>query len=100
MSGQLSDGRVAVDVAGGDRAPADAVKGALKAARKSNAEILLVGPPDQIEPEIERNGSACRPTPGWCRRPQPSLKGSLRDPCAAAQVLVFGGRGGEARARR
>ncbi len=57
MSGQLSrPARVAVDVAGGDHAPADAVKGALRAARKSNAEILLVGPPDQIEPEIQRNG--------------------------------------------
>jgi len=45
-----------VDVAGGDHAPSDSVKGALKAARKGGAEILLVGPPEQIEPEIQRNG--------------------------------------------
>ncbi len=48
--------RVALDAAGGDHAPADTVKGALKAARKSSAEILLVGPPEQLEPEIEKCG--------------------------------------------
>ena len=48
--------RVALDAAGGDHAPTDTVKGALKAARKSNAEILLVGPPEQLEPEIRKCG--------------------------------------------
>lgn len=52
--------RVAFDAAGGDHAPSDTVKGALKAARKSNAEILLVGPPEQLEPEIERCGGLPR----------------------------------------
>lgn len=48
--------RVALDAAGGDRAPSDTVKGAIRAAQKSNAEILLVGPPEQLLPEIERCG--------------------------------------------
>jgi len=48
--------RVALDAAGGDHAPIDTVKGALKAARKGNAEILLVGPPEQLEPEVHKCG--------------------------------------------
>ncbi len=48
--------RVALDAAGGDNAPADAVKGALKAAHKSDTEVLLVGPPELLEPEIARCG--------------------------------------------
>jgi len=48
--------RIAVDAAGGDYAPADSVKGALKAAQRGGAEILLVGPPEQLEPEIHRFG--------------------------------------------
>ena len=57
VSSQLSKTiRVALDAAGGDNAPADTVKGALKAARKSNAEILLVGPPELLEPEIHKCG--------------------------------------------
>jgi len=48
--------RIALDAAGGDNAPADSVKGALKAARKCDAEILLVGPPELLEPEIRACG--------------------------------------------
>ncbi len=48
--------RVALDAAGGDFAPSDSVKGALKAARKSRAEVLLVGPPEKLEPEILKCG--------------------------------------------
>ena len=48
--------RVALDAAGGDNAPADSVKGAIKAARKSDVEILLVGPLDALEPEIRACG--------------------------------------------
>ncbi len=48
--------RVALDAAGGDNAPADSVKGAIRAARKSDAEIYLVGPPDLLEPEIQACG--------------------------------------------
>jgi len=48
--------RVALDAAGGDHAPSDTVKGALKAARKGVAEVLLVGPPEQLEPEIHKFG--------------------------------------------
>ncbi len=48
--------RVALDAAGGDNAPSATVRGAIKAARKSDAVILLVGPPEQLEPEIRKCG--------------------------------------------
>lgn len=48
--------RVALDAAGGDNAPADSVKGAIKAARKTGAEILLVGPPELLEPQVHACG--------------------------------------------
>ncbi len=48
--------RIAVDAAGGDFAPADSVKGALKAAQRGGVEVILVGPPDEIALEIHRFG--------------------------------------------
>ncbi len=48
--------RIALDAAGGDHAPSETVKGAIKAAHKCRAHILLVGPPEQLEPEIHRYG--------------------------------------------
>lgn len=48
--------RIALDAAGGDHAPSDTVKGAIKAAKKCGAEVLLVGPPEQLEPQIRACG--------------------------------------------
>ncbi|HZC83925.1 MAG TPA: hypothetical protein VE194_05815, partial [Rubrobacter sp.] len=45
--------RIAVDALGGDNAPREIVAGALSAARDlSHEELLLVGKPDAIEPEV------------------------------------------------
>src|SRR5829696_2669122 len=45
--------RIAVDALGGDNAPREVVAGALSAARDSlHDELLLVGKPDAIEPEV------------------------------------------------
>ena len=52
--------RVALDAAGGDHAPEAAVKGALKAAHRGSAEVLLVGPPELLEPEIQKCGGLPR----------------------------------------
>jgi len=48
--------RLAIDAAGGDYSPADAIRGAIKIARKSDIELMLVGPPEKLEPEIHRLG--------------------------------------------
>ena len=48
--------RLAIDVAGGDNAPAEAVRGAIKAAKKRDIELMLVGPPEKVEPEIRNHG--------------------------------------------
>jgi phosphate acyltransferase len=39
---------VAVDAMGGDKAPAEIVEGALRAAEQHGVEVVLVGPPDQV----------------------------------------------------
>ena len=39
---------VAVDAMGGDRAPAEIVAGARRAADELGIEVVLVGPPDQL----------------------------------------------------
>jgi glycerol-3-phosphate acyltransferase PlsX len=46
--------RIALDAMGGDRAPEVIVEGAVQAARDLDMEILLVGRPEAIEPELAR----------------------------------------------
>jgi len=41
---------------GGDRAPAEPVKGAVEAARELGIQIALVGPPDLLESELKKHG--------------------------------------------
>ena len=48
---------VAVDAMGGDRAPAEVVAGAVEAAR-GDVHVLLVGRPEELEPELARHPSA------------------------------------------
>ncbi len=47
--------KIALDAMGGDRAPAEPVKGALDAAREYGVEIALVGPSDLIEAELKKH---------------------------------------------
>jgi len=44
--------RIAVDAMGGDNAPGEIVKGAVQAAKELDVEILLVGPEEEVEPEL------------------------------------------------
>jgi len=46
--------RIAVDAMGGDHAPRPIVEGAIQAAREWGYEILLVGFPGKIQPELDR----------------------------------------------
>ncbi|MFX9093418.1 hypothetical protein ABTN25_19895, partial [Acinetobacter baumannii] len=41
--------RIALDAMGGDNAPGPVVAGAIEAAARTSAEILLVGDPDKIK---------------------------------------------------
>ena len=48
--------KIALDAMGGDRAPHEPVAGAVIAARETNVEIALVGPPGLIEAELKKHG--------------------------------------------
>jgi glycerol-3-phosphate acyltransferase PlsX len=50
--------RVAVDAMGGDHAPAHIVEGAVQAAREGSVPLLLVGPREEVEAELERYADA------------------------------------------
>jgi len=54
--------RVAVDAMGGDYAPEEVVKGAVRSAQKGDVEIFLVGPTNILEKELAKykfaNGSS------------------------------------------
>lgn len=50
--------RVAIDAMGGDFAPDEIVKGAVMAARKGDADIILVGQEDVVQRELEKHGAA------------------------------------------
>ncbi|GAB2702077.1 phosphate acyltransferase PlsX [Paenibacillus thermoaerophilus] len=49
--------RIAIDAHGGDKAPAAAVEGTLRAAKElPDAELILVGKPEEVEPMIRAAG--------------------------------------------
>jgi glycerol-3-phosphate acyltransferase PlsX len=48
--------KIALDAMGGDKGPAETVKGAVLAARDYGVEIALVGPPEILEAELRRHG--------------------------------------------
>jgi glycerol-3-phosphate acyltransferase PlsX len=50
--------KIALDVMGGDTAPAEPVKGALQAAKEYDTEIVLIGDPAAIEAELAKLGGA------------------------------------------
>ncbi|NJL83758.1 MAG: phosphate acyltransferase PlsX [Chloroflexaceae bacterium] len=50
--------RIAVDAMGGDFAPAEIVTGAIRAAAELDAEVLLVGDPDEIQACLSQHTSA------------------------------------------
>ena len=94
--------KIAVDAMGGDFAPAEVVKGAVEAARLSDAEIVLVGRSDAIEQAL---AGLTRPANLTIRpaadvvamddSPVTALKGSRQSSLAVAVEMV---REGEAQA--
>jgi glycerol-3-phosphate acyltransferase PlsX len=48
--------KIALDAMGGDKGPAETVKGAVLAARNYAIDIALVGPPEVLEAELRRQG--------------------------------------------
>ncbi len=50
--------RIAVDAMGGDYAPEEIVKGAILGAQKDDVEIILVGPMDVLERELNKYSSS------------------------------------------
>jgi glycerol-3-phosphate acyltransferase PlsX len=50
--------RVAVDAMGGDRGPAEVVRGVIEVAQRESFQLILVGKPDAIEPELQKAGAA------------------------------------------
>lgn len=53
--------RIAIDVMGGDYAPAEIIAGALRASEELDVEVLLVGEPRQIQTSIQLPSSSRRP---------------------------------------
>ena len=51
---------IALDALGGDHAPTETVAGAVQAAREFGLRVLLVGPPESVEPALARLGSDAR----------------------------------------
>ena len=52
MSNQIGPVRIAVDAMGGDNAPSEVVKGAVRFAAAGQAQIMLVGDPDTLGHEL------------------------------------------------
>ena len=53
--------RVAVDAMGGDNAPEEVVAGAVNAARRGDAQIVLVGDADKVEAELSKHDTSGLP---------------------------------------
>ncbi len=84
--------RIAIDAMGGDHAPAEIVAGALRAQEELDADILLVGEPDQIQAEIERHHPSSQiqviPSEGTIEMHEEPLSGLRRKPKASINVAM------------
>ncbi|HEY9816124.1 MAG TPA: phosphate acyltransferase PlsX [Candidatus Obscuribacterales bacterium] len=84
--------RIAVDAMGGDHAPAEIVAGALRAQEELDADILLVGDPQQIREEIHRHGSSSHlevvPAEGTIEMHEEPLTALRRKPQASINVAM------------
>jgi glycerol-3-phosphate acyltransferase PlsX len=50
--------KIALDAMGGDKGPAETVKAAVLASKSLGIEIALVGPPELLNAELEKNGAS------------------------------------------
>lgn len=84
--------RIAIDAMGGDHAPAEIVKGALKAQEKWGVEVLLVGDPEQIKACIKDNTNSpppeIVPAEGIIEMHEEPLSALKRKPKASINVAM------------
>lgn len=77
---------------GGDRAPAEIVTGAIRAAEELEVEVLLVGDPQQIEPLLDRPSSSKKveivPAEDVISMHEEPLTGLRRKPKASINVAM------------
>lgn len=74
--------KVALDAMGGDNAPGEIVQGALDAVREAGIEVILVGPEDKIQHELDRPGGAL---PGISIHPATEIITNDEAPVAAVR---------------
>ncbi|MEL6139496.1 MAG: phosphate acyltransferase PlsX [Cyanobacteria bacterium J06628_6] len=88
----LTQARIAVDAMGGDFAPAEIVAGALRAKEELDAEILLVGDPDQIRACVKDAGQLGSveivPAEGTVEMHEEPLSALRRKPKASINVSM------------
>lgn len=84
--------RIAIDAMGGDHAPAEIVAGALRAHEELDAEVILVGDPDQITTELKRHTSSqpmeIVPAEGVVEMEEEPLVALRRKPNASINVAM------------
>ena len=61
MTAEKGPVRIAVDAMGGDHAPGEIVKGAVEFAKSGDAQILLVGDPEQVGAELAKHDTEGAP---------------------------------------
>ncbi|NDJ17083.1 phosphate acyltransferase PlsX [Myxacorys almedinensis] len=84
--------RIAIDAMGGDNAPAEIVAGALRAQEELEAEVLLVGDPQQVEAALKHHGHASPievvPSEGTIEMEEEPLPALRRKPKASINVAM------------
>ena len=93
--------RVAVDAMGGDYAPAEVVQGAVDAAKAGGVQVLLVGDPEAVQPEVERCGGAglpvmVVPSEGVIQEDESPIRALRQNPKASIAVAVGAVKAGHA----
>jgi phosphate acyltransferase len=84
--------RIAIDAMGGDHGPAEIVAGAIRAQAELDAEVLLVGDPQQLGSILERHGMSHQipvmPSEGTISMTEEPLSSLRRKPQASINVAM------------
>ncbi|MBW4420750.1 MAG: phosphate acyltransferase PlsX [Myxacorys californica WJT36-NPBG1] len=84
--------RIAIDAMGGDNAPAEIVAGALRAQEELEAEVLLVGEPQQVEAALKQHAQTSLieivPAEGTIEMEEEPLTALRRKPKASINVAM------------
>lgn len=88
----LTRARIAVDAMGGDHAPSEIVAGAVRAQAELDADVLLVGDPQQINAALKQHSSTkdlqVVPSEGVIEMHEEPLTGIRRKPQASVNVAM------------